>query len=79
MEKQIRILIVEDEAIIANDIKMTLEKFGYIIIDIAKSGETALQIVKESIPDLVLVDIQLEGKLNGIDIIQTNAGRTIFN
>ena len=71
MKKQIRILIVEDEAIIADDIKRTLEKFGYIITDIAKSGETALQIVKESTPDLVLVDILLEGSLNGIDITQT--------
>jgi len=71
MKKQIRILIVEDEAIIANDIKRTLEKFGYIITDIAKSGETALQMVKESTPDLVLVDILLEGSLNGIDITQT--------
>ncbi len=71
MKRQIRILIVEDEAIIANDIKSTLEKFGYIIIDIAKSGEAALQMVKKSLPDLVLVDILLEGSLNGIDITQT--------
>lgn len=71
MKKQIRILIVEDEAIIANDIKRTLEKFGYVITDIAKSGEAALQMVQESTPDLVLVDILLEGSLNGIDITQT--------
>lgn len=71
MQKEIRILIVEDEVIIASDIKQALEKFGYNIIDIARTGESAIQIVKESNPDLVLVDIMLEGSFDGINITDT--------
>ncbi len=71
MKKQINILIVEDELIIANDVKITLEKFGYNIVDIAKTGESAIQKLEECKPDLVLVDIMLEGKLDGIDITDT--------
>jgi CheY-like chemotaxis protein len=71
MRKEINILIVEDENIIANDIKMALEKFGYNVIDIVRSGELAIQMVEETNPDLVLVDIKLEGKLDGIEIAGT--------
>lgn len=71
MHKEINILIVEDEAIIANDIKRALEKFGYNVIDIVRSGELAIQTVEKTNPDLILVDIKLEGKLNGIDIAGT--------
>lgn len=68
MQKEINILIVEDEAIIANDIKRALEKFGYNIIDIVRSGESAIHMVEKTNPDLILVDIKLEGDLDGIDI-----------
>ena len=71
MQKDVNILIVEDEIIIANDIKMSLEKFGYHIIDMVRTGEAALKMVKETDPDLVLVDIKLNGKLDGIDITNT--------
>lgn len=71
MKKQINILIVEDELIIANDIKIALEKFGYNIVDIVRKGESAIQIVEKTNLDLVLVDIMLEGKLDGIDITDT--------
>ncbi len=71
MKKRINILIVEDELIIANGVKVTLEKFGYNIVDIAKTGEAAIQKIEITKPDLVLVDIMLEGKLDGIDITDT--------
>ncbi|MEA2097281.1 MAG: response regulator, partial [Candidatus Cloacimonadota bacterium] len=71
MKKRINILIVEDELIIANGVKVTLEKFGYNIVDIAKTGEAAMQKIEITKPDLVLVDIMLEGKLDGIDITDT--------
>ena len=68
MHKEINILIVEDENIIANDIKRALEKFGYNVIDIVRSGEAAIQTAKKTNPDLVLADIKLDGDLDGIDI-----------
>lgn len=75
MHKEINILIVEDESIIANDIKRALEKFGYNIIDIVRSGEVAIQTVEKTNPDLILVDIKLDGDLDGIDITGTIQGK----
>ncbi|MDA3814312.1 MAG: response regulator [Candidatus Cloacimonetes bacterium] len=61
------ILIVEDEKIIAEDIKNTLLKFKYKIPEIISSGEKAIQKAKELKPDLILMDIMIEGKMNGIE------------
>ena len=61
------IFIVEDEAIVANDIKETLKSLGYSVPGIAKSGELAIEKVKETKPDLVLMDIHLAGTMDGIE------------
>ncbi len=66
MEKR-AILIVEDEAIVANDIKETLTGLGYEVVGIAKSGELALEKVKEFSPDLVLMDIHLATNMDGVE------------
>jgi len=63
-----RILIVEDELIIAEDIKEKIISFGYEIAEVADSFETAIEILKTNTPDLVLLDITLKGKKNGMDI-----------
>ena len=59
MDKK-RILIVEDERIIAEDIKRTLNNFGYEVVGIVSSGEEAIRIAVEKDPDLVMMDIMLE-------------------
>jgi diguanylate cyclase len=61
-----KILIVEDESIIAEDIADSLRSLGYIITGIVYSGEEALQSAAEERPDLVLMDINLQGEMNGI-------------
>jgi PAS domain S-box-containing protein len=61
------ILIVEDEAIVAYDIKETLKSLGYDVTGIAKSGENALEKVIELSPDLVLMDIHLATTMDGIE------------
>jgi PAS domain S-box-containing protein len=61
------IFIVEDEAIVANDIKETLVSLGYGVAGTAKSAEIALEKIQETRPDLVLMDIHLAGKMDGID------------
>ena len=61
------ILIVEDEMIIAESIKSTLKKFGYDVSGIVSFGEDAVEMAREFHPDLVLMDIKLEGKINGIE------------
>jgi two-component system, response regulator PdtaR len=62
-----KILVVEDEWIIANDIKDSLIEMGYRVSAIAASGEDALARVEEDPPDLVLMDIVLKGQMNGIE------------
>ena len=61
------ILIVEDEKIIAEDISKTLTKFKYTVSDIVASGEKAIQKAKENRPDMILMDIMIEGKINGLE------------
>jgi PAS domain S-box-containing protein len=63
----LRILIVEDEGIIAKDIQSTLNRSGYSVIGIASSGEEAIKKAMEIHPDLVLMDIVLEGAMDGVE------------
>lgn len=62
-----RILIVEDESIVALNIKNRLEALGYIVVATTSSGESAIQIAQENHPDLVLMDIKLRGVIDGIE------------
>jgi CheY-like chemotaxis protein len=62
-----KIIVVEDEILIAMDIKRRLEEYGYEVPDMVFSGEEAVQRTKEIRPDLVLMDISLRGKMNGIE------------
>jgi serine phosphatase RsbU (regulator of sigma subunit) len=64
--KKARILIVEDETIIALDIKTILEKSGHHVVDIVSSGASAILKTEDLRPDLVLMDIVLRGKMSGI-------------
>ena len=66
-----RILIVEDQFIEANNLRIILKKAGYFVCTIARSVSEALTIVEEEIPELVLLDIHLQGKLTGIDLAGT--------
>ncbi len=69
-----RILVVEDEAIIAMDIQNILTKIGYSGAEVAQSGEESIQKVAAGPPHLVLMDIKLKGSLDGIE-----AARQIFH
>jgi two-component system, cell cycle sensor histidine kinase and response regulator CckA len=62
-----RILVVEDERIVAMNLQSKLENLGYTISGLVASGERALQIAEEKRPDLILMDIHLEGEMDGID------------
>ncbi len=67
MIKNAQILIVEDENIVAKDIANRLEAFGYRITAIANSGEEAIRKAMGSPPDLILMDIRLKGRIDGIE------------
>lgn len=60
------ILIVEDEAIVALDLRMQLEDLGYEVIGIADQSEDALKIAAAQRPDLVLMDVRLKGPVDGV-------------
>lgn len=62
-----RILIVEDEAITAKDIQMVLQDLGYEVTGTASSGEEAIRKAEDHKPALVLMDIVLQGKMDGIE------------
>ncbi|MBZ2164619.1 response regulator [Methanobacterium sp. VT] len=65
-----KILIVEDEIIIAIDLKQRLESLGHDILDTALNGNDAIKKTRETNPDLVLMDIQLNGPIDGIEAAQ---------
>ncbi len=62
-----RILVAEDEGLVATDVKMTLESYGYEVCSIASTGEEALLKCEGERPDLVLMDIMLAGQMDGIE------------
>ncbi len=74
--KKSKILIVEDEMIIARDIKGKLESLGYDVVGIVSSGEDAINKAETDKPNLILMDIELSGKIDGIEaskkIIESN-------
>jgi DNA-binding LytR/AlgR family response regulator len=67
MGSPIKILIVEDEMIIAANTSLQLSNLGYEVSGIVARGEEALVHIEENLPDIVLLDIQLKGKLDGIE------------
>ena len=76
MEKT-SILLVEDEFIIAKDIEKTLVKTGYSVLGIVMSGEDCLEFLENNKPDMILMDIKLQGELDGIEtsnIVQSRYG-----
>ena len=72
---KIKVLVVEDSALIAEDIAYKLGKHHFEVMEIFDKGEDALEFLKKNEPDLVLLDIKLAGALDGIStgyIIQNN-------
>jgi DNA-binding LytR/AlgR family response regulator len=63
-----KILVVEDDALIADFIAAELEELNYEVTGISDTYESALSNVKSNLPDLVLLDIHLKGNLDGIDL-----------
>ena len=61
------IMIVEDEVIIGNEIKNSLESMDYAVTSIVISGEDAFKKADQDRPDLILMDIRLQGQIDGID------------
>ena len=76
-DSKYKILVVEDEYIVAADIKMTLKKLNYFVTSTVDNGEDAITKAALEKPDLILMDITLKGNIDGIEaakIIMTQHG-----
>ncbi len=62
-----RILLVENDVVLGVLTKLELEDLGYEVLEIAATGEKAIEIAKANKPDLILMDVKLDGKLNGAE------------
>jgi two-component system, response regulator PdtaR len=62
-----RILVVEDDALVASYIRDVLEESGFVIVGVASSGPEALALLDGELPHLALVDIRLAGPVDGIE------------
>lgn len=67
MDEKIKLLIVEDEMVIAANISLQLSELGYEVTGIVPRGEEALVHVRDNPPDIILLDINLKGELDGIE------------
>lgn len=65
-----KILIVEDESIVALDIASMVEELDYEVCGLAYSGEEALKIAEAAFPDIVLMDIGLQGEVDGLTVAE---------
>ncbi|MFW6137435.1 MAG: response regulator [Candidatus Aminicenantaceae bacterium] len=70
MGRKTKVLVVEDEVIVAQYIRMELEASGYEVCGFVATGEEAIQKAKQELPDLILMDIHLAGRTDGIEAAQ---------
>ena len=67
-----KILIVEDEVIIAMGLEDSVHDFGYLVAGRATTGQRAIDLAMETQPDLALIDIRLDGDMDGIEAAEKN-------
>jgi two-component system, cell cycle sensor histidine kinase and response regulator CckA len=67
MDPLIRLVLVEDESITALDVARQLGRLGYHLVAVASSGPQAIQQARTHHPDIVLMDIHLQGMMDGVD------------
>jgi len=67
MDKNIKILIAEDNLIISLVVENMVKELGYSLVGKTVTGEQAIKIAKEEKPDILLMDIKLKGEIDGID------------
>jgi len=62
-----RVLVVEDEALVARDLVSLVKSLGYEVTDLVQNGEAVVQSVEKNLPDLAIMDIVLKGQVDGIE------------
>jgi len=61
-----RILVIEDELIVARDLGNLIRRLGHVLIGHASNGQDAIRLASETKPDLILMDIRLNGPIDGV-------------
>lgn len=64
---QKRILVIEDEQIVARDLQNLLKRLGHVPLGPVSNGRDAIQMAAETLPDLILMDVQLDGPMSGLE------------
>lgn len=67
MRRSVRILIVEDEAIVAMWLRTMLEREGHTVVDVVADGAAAIAAAQRDRPEVILMDIQLAGPMDGVE------------
>ena len=67
MKNKIKVLLVEDEAFTAMSLQLELNRAGYDVYKITATGEEAIVIVEQEPPDIILMDIRLAGRIDGVE------------
>ncbi|KQC11992.1 MAG: hypothetical protein APR54_10190 [Candidatus Cloacimonas sp. SDB] len=67
MLKEFKVLIIEDEILIARSLYADLKDFGIEVLEPISNGEQAVEVALQEIPDLILMDIRLAGEMDGIE------------
>ena len=66
--RNVRVLIVEDDHHVSELLILFIKKYGYELCGVAESGEDALELIRNTVPNLVFIDIVLKGKMTGIEL-----------
>jgi len=74
--RALRVMLVEDEVIVAWDIAETVKRLGYTIVGTADTAEQAIRLAETAAPDLILMDIRLNGTPDGIEAARVIRERT---
>jgi YesN/AraC family two-component response regulator len=72
MYENYKVLIVEDESIIALCLKREMELLGFNILKTVPTGEEAITVINDRCPNLILLDISLAGEMTGLDVARSN-------
>ena len=73
-----KILVVEDEWIIADDLSECLQRLGYQVCAITSTGEEALEAAERHQPDVAFMDIRLRGRMDGIEVAEKSPSAMEF-
>ncbi|MDZ7716373.1 MAG: response regulator [Balneolaceae bacterium] len=69
LKKDKKVLIVEDNFLVALTLEQMVSKLGFLVVDKVSSGEEAISVTKTLGPDVILMDIKLNGEINGIEAL----------